>query len=557
MAVQHPDPDAALSHGAASRSTRRQSDFPSLLKNMPMARRAGIRVCLAALALAPMAASAQDAPVDGAASATLHGDQPGPLMNRQVFGQFAEHLGHGIYGGIWVGEGSKIPNDHGYRRDVIEALRAIKVPTVRWPGGCFADEYHWRDGVGARGKRPVKINTNWGGVNEDNAFGTPEFMGFVERLGAEAYVSANVGSAPPSETAQWVEYMTSPNGSSLAKERAADGHPAPFKVPYLGIGNELWGCGGNMRAEYAADLTNRYAAFAKSGSGKMRKIASGPSDSNYEWTDTLMRLSGKHIDGLSLHYYTRPRDVHWNDKGAALGFPESEWASTMAHTLQMEEFVTKHSAIMDKYDSAKKVWLVVDEWGTWYDPAPGSNPGFLVQQNSVRDAVVAGLNLNIFAHHADRVKMAAIAQMVNVLQAMLLTDGAKMVKTPTYWVFDLYLPWMDATTLPIEVKSPWYHKDAVAVPAISASAVRDTAGQVHVALVNLDPNRSIPLSMALAGVSATSVTGRIVTGATMDAHNSFEQPDAVKPVAFTAAQVAGGTLTATIPAKSVVVLDLR
>ncbi|GHH19568.1 alpha-L-arabinofuranosidase [Sphingomonas glacialis] len=522
-----------------------------------MTRRAGFALSLATVLLASTAAVAQDAASDATASATVHADRPGPVMARQVFGQFAEHLGHGIYGGIWVGEGSKIPNDHGYRRDVIDALRAIKVPTVRWPGGCFADEYHWRDGVGARGKRPVKINTNWGGVDEDNAFGTPEFMGFLERLGAEAYVSANVGSAPPSETAQWVEYMTSPNGSSLAKERAADGHPAPFKVPYLGIGNELWGCGGNMRAEYAADLTNRYAAFAKSGSGKMRKIASGPSDSNYEWTDTLMRLSGKHIDGLSLHYYTRPRDVHWNDKGAALGFPESEWASTMAHTLQMEEFVTKHSAIMDKYDPAKKVWLVVDEWGTWYDPAPGSNPGFLVQQNSVRDAVVAGLNLNIFAHHADRVKMAAVAQMVNVLQAMLLTDGAKMVKTPTYWVFDLYLPWMDATTLPIEVTSPWYHKDAVAVPAISASAVRDTAGQVHVALVNLDPNRSIPLSMALAGVSATSVTGRIVTGATMDAHNSFEQPDAVKPVAFTAAQVAGSTLTATIPAKSVVVLDLR
>ncbi|MES2021148.1 MAG: alpha-L-arabinofuranosidase C-terminal domain-containing protein [Pseudomonadota bacterium] len=523
-----------------------------------MIRRAHLLLGLALVATLPGAGFAQDTIGSASgATATLHGDQPGPVMNRQVFGQFAEHLGHGIYGGIWVGETSSIPNDHGYRRDVLEALRAIKVPVVRWPGGCFADEYHWRDGVGPRGKRPVKINTNWGGVNEDNAFGTIEYMGFVERLGAEAYVSANVGSAPPSETAQWVEYMTSPNGSTLAKERAADGHAAPFKVPYIGIGNELWGCGGNMRAEYAADLTNRYALFAKSGTGKMLKIASGPSDANYEWTDTLMRLSGKNIDGLSLHYYTRPRDQEWKDKGAALGFPESEWASTMAHTLQMDEFVTKHSAIMDKYDPAKKVWLVVDEWGTWYDPAPGSNPGFLVQQNSVRDAVVAGLNLNIFAHHADRVKMAAIAQMVNVLQAMLLTDGAKMVKTPTYWVFDLYKPWQDATVLPIDVKSPWYHKDATALPAISASAVRDTAGQVHVALVNLDPNRAIPLSIALAGVTASSVSGRIVTGTTMDAHNSFEQPDEVKPVAFTGAHVSGGTLSTTLPPMSVVVLDLQ
>lgn len=508
-----------------------------------------------------MSASAQDAPAAAPATATatvgIDASRPGPVMNRQVFGQFAEHLGHGIYGGIWVGEKSSIPNDHGYRRDVLEALKAVKVPMVRWPGGCFADEYHWRDGIGTRGKRPIKINTNWGGVNEDNAFGTNEFMGFAERLGAEAYISANVGSAPPSETAQWLEYMTSPNGSTLAKERAANGHPAPYKVPYVGIGNELWGCGGNMRAEYAADLTNRYGVFAKSGNGKMLRIASGPSEGDYDWTDTMMRIAGKNIDGLSLHYYTRPRDKVWTDKGPALGFSEHEWALTMQHTLQMDEFVTKHSAIMDKYDPGKAKWLVVDEWGTWYDPTPGSNPGFLVQQNSVRDAVVAGLNLNIFAHHADRVKMAAIAQMVNVLQAMLLTDGAKMVKTPTYWVFDLYKPWQDATTLPVDLKSPWYHESEVAVPAVSVSAVRDVAGKVHVALVNLDPHRAIPVAMTLAGVQASGVTGRIVTGTTMDAHNSFEQPDTVRPVSFNGAQAAGGTVSATLPPMSVVVLDLQ
>jgi alpha-N-arabinofuranosidase len=518
---------------------------------------------LTMMVAAPVAAQDGGATASAAqgATLTLHADRPGPVMNRQVFGQFAEHLGHGIYEGIWVGEKSSIPNDHGYRSDVLAALKAIKVPMVRWPGGCFADEYHWRDGIGPRSKRPVKINTNWGGVDEDNAFGTNEFMGFTERLGAEAYISANVGSAPPSETAQWLEYMTSPSGSTLAKERAANGHPQPFTVDYVGLGNELWGCGGNMRAEYAADLTNRYAQFAKSaaapGGKKMLKIAAGPSDEDYTWTDTMMRLAGKNIDGLSLHYYTRPRMKTWEDKGAAVGFPETEWASTMAHTLKMDEYVTKHSAIMDKYDPEKKKWLVVDEWGTWYDPAPGSNPGFLVQQNSMRDAVVAGLNLNIFAHHADRVKMAAIAQMVNVLQAMLLTDGAKMVKTPTYWVFDLYKPWQDATTLPVDVQSPWYHEADVAVPAISVSAVRDTAGQVHIALVNLDPNRALPVSMTLAGVAAGSVDGRILTGATMDAHNDFDHPDTVIPVAFTGARINDGTLTATLPAKSVVVLDLK
>lgn len=514
------------------------------------------RVVAALLLAAGIPARAPAQTVD-AASVTIHADRSGPIMQRQVFGQFAEHLGHGIYGGIWVGENSKIPNDRGYRRDVLDALRAIKVPMVRWPGGCFADEYHWRDGIGPRAKRPVKVNTNWGGVNEDNSFGTNEFMGFVERLGAEAYVSANIGSAPPSETAQWIEYMTSPSGSTLAKERAANGHPDAFRLHYLGLGNELWGCGGNMRAEYAADVTNRYAAFAKSGSGTMLKIASGPSDEDYPWTETLMRLSGKYIDGLALHYYTRPRDKVWADKGPALGFPEREWATTLRNTLRMDEFIAKHAAIMDKYDPEKKKWLVVDEWGTWYDPEPGSNPGFLVQQNSVRDAVVAGLNLNIFARHADRVKMAASAQMVNVLQAMLLTDGSRMVKTPTYWVFDLYKPWHDATTLPVELTSPWYHFEDVAVPAVSVSAVRDAAGQLHVALVNLDPGRAIPVTLTLAGMQASAATGRIVTGPAMDSHNSFDRPDVVRPMPFDGATVAGETVSATLPPMSVIVLDLR
>ena len=521
----------------------------------------GFKRAIAALMVAGACLATPAVAQDAAAptvTATLQADKPGAVVHRDVFGQFAEHLGHGIYGGIWVGKGSRIPNDGGYRRDVLDALKAINVPMVRWPGGCFADEYHWRDGIGATKARPTKVNTNWGGVNEDNAFGTHEYFGLMDRLGASTYVSANVGSAPPAETAQWVEYMTAAKGTTLlAKERERNGHAAPWKIQYLGIGNELWGCGGNMRAEYAADLTNRYAQFAKSANGPMLKIASGPSDSNYEWTEAMMRIAGKNIDGLALHYYTRPRDKDWKDKGAAIGFPEREWATTMSHTLEMEEFITKHSAIMDKYDPVKRVMLAVDEWGTWYDPTPGSNPGFLEQQNSLRDAVVAGLNLNIFAHHADRVRMAAVAQMVNVLQAMLLTDGAKMVKTPTYWVFDLYKPWQGATSLPIQVTSPWYHKDEVAVPAVSASAVRDAAGQVHVALVNLDPNRAMPVSVSLAGLQATQASGRIITGTAMDAHNSFDAPDTVVPQPFTGAQVTGGNLTLTVPAKSVLVLDLR
>ena len=500
----------------------------------------------------PLAAIAQ-AP---SASVMLHADQPGPRYDRQIFGQFAEHLGRGIYGGVWVGKGSPIPNIDGYRKDVIDALREIKVPVVRWPGGCFADEYHWRDGIGPAKARKVSINTHWGGVTEPNSFGVHEYMGFMDLLGAQAYVAGNVGDASPAEMAEWVEYMTSPSGSTLAKERAANGHPAPWKVPYFGIGNELWGCGGNMRPEYAADVTRRYATFVKAPADqKIMKIASGANVDDYHWTDVMMRETSKMIDGISLHYYTFPGS--WEDKGSATQFDEHAWASTLANTWKMDELLTKHSEIMDKYDPEKRVWLVVDEWGTWYDVEPGTNPGFLYQQNTLRDALVAAINLNIFAKHADRVKMTSIAQMVNVLQAMLLTDGPRMVRTPTYWVFDLYKPWQDATVIPVDIRSPWYDKDEFAIPAVSASAVRDTAGQVHVALANADPNNPETVSVKLAGVTASGVTGQIITAPDMHAFNSFDRPDTVHPAAFDGARVADDTLTVTLPAKSVVVLALR
>ncbi|WP_205412194.1 alpha-N-arabinofuranosidase [Sphingomonas crusticola] len=505
-----------------------------------------------ASALAP--ASAQTGGAD--ATLVIHGDQPGPIINRQVFSQFAEHLGHGIYEGVWVGRNSKIPNVRGYRSDVVDALKALSVPVVRWPGGCFADEYHWRDGVGAPNKRPVKVNTHWGGVTEPNSFGTDEYMGFVDLIGAEPYISGNVGDAPPREMAEWIEYITSPTGSSLAQERAANGHKEPWKLPYFGIGNELWGCGGNMRAEYAADVTRRYATFIKAPAGtRIMKFASGANTEDYDWTDTMMRIAGSQIDGITLHYYTFPGG--WEHKGSATQFDENEWAMTLKKTLRMEELITRHSAVMDKYDPQKRVWLVVDEWGTWYDAEPGTNPGFLFQQNSLRDALVAAININIFAKHADRVKMTAIAQMINVLQAMILTDGPKMVLTPTYHVFKMYKPWQDATNLPIELKSPWYNKGEWTMPGVSASAVRDKAGQVHIGLANLDPNKPATVSTTLAGISAASVSGTIITASAMNAINSFDQPNVVVPQTFTGAQVAGGTLTVTLPPKSVVVLDLQ
>jgi alpha-L-arabinofuranosidase len=489
------------------------------------------------------------------AELTIHTNRPGPQVQRQLFGQFAEHLGYGIYGGIWVGENSKIPNTRGYRNDVLNALRNLKVPVIRWPGGCFADEYNWREGVGPRDKRPVKINTHWGGVTEPNTFGTHEFMDFAELVGAEAYVSGNVGNGSPREMAEWVEYLTSPAGS-LATERAANGRATPWKLPYFGLGNELWGCGGNMRAEYAADVTRRYSTFIKVPAGvKTMKMASGPSDADYHWTEVMMRDASKQFDGIGLHYYTLPGN--WARKGPAVGFDEAAWAKTLSASLRLDDFLTRHTAIMNKYDPAKRIWLGVDEWGTWYDPAPGSNPGFLQQQNTLRDAVVTALNFNLFVKHADRVKMANIAQMVNVLQAMILTSDDKMLLTPTYHVFELYKSYQDATSLPLDLKSPWYNKDASTLPALSASAVRDTAGTIHIGLVNTDPNRPIELLVNLPGQTTTTITGRIITAPVMDAHNTFDKPSTVAPAPFTGTRRVKDQLSITIPAKSVIMLDLR
>ncbi|EQB32677.1 alpha-N-arabinofuranosidase [Sphingobium ummariense] len=521
-----------------------------------MKRLIALALCASMLALQPAAAQ-QNAP---SATMTIDAAKPGPRIDRRIFGQFAEHLGTGIYGGVWVGPGSKIPNTRGIRNDVVAALRAIKVPVIRWPGGCFADEYHWREGIGPRKQRPVKVNTHWGGVTEDNAFGTHEFFDFIEQVGAEAYVSGNVGNGTPAEMAEWIEYMTAPAGS-LADLRAKNGHKEPWKVQWFGIGNELWGCGGNMRPEYAADVTKRYSTFIKVPRGtKTLKIASGATHNvfdwaEYNWTEVMMREAGSEIDGTGVHYYTFPGSMR--SKGSATDFDEEGWARALAKTLKMDEYLTGHEKIMDKYDPQNEKLIAVDEWGAWHDPTPGSNPGFLQQQNTMRDAMIAALNINIFAHHARRVRMANIAQMINVLQAMILTDGPKMVLTPTYHVFDLYKPFQDATFIPVELKSTWYHKDQWAIPAVSAAAVRGTDGKVYLALVNVDPNSPASVSATVNGVTAGSVTGRILTADTMQALNDFAAPDRVKPAAFTGAQIAGNSLSATLPAKSIVMLELN
>jgi alpha-N-arabinofuranosidase len=508
---------------------------------------------LLGLAMCVPATEAQQAT---AVQATVRADRPGPQIDRHLYGQFAEHLGRGIYEGVWVGESSPIPNTHGFRNDVVAALRELRVPVVRWPGGCFADEYHWRDGIGPRAKRPVTLNTNWGGVPESNEFGTHEFLQFADLIGADAYIDANLGTGTPREMAEWLAYMTADGSTSLTRERARNGHAKPWKVAYFGVGNEPWGCGGNMRPEYYVDLFRRYTTYLKSppGAGPVI-VAAGGHDEDTSWTQALISGAGEAAGMISFHYYTIPGD-NWRSKGPAVGFGEQQWISTLAHTLRMEDFIAKNSALMDKSDPGKKVGFAIDEWGTWYDPEPGREPQFLYQQNTLRDALVAALNLSIFQRHADRVRMANIAQMVNVLQAMILTRGPQMVLTPTYHVFHMFLPFQDAAYLPFEVQSPRYTLGSLSVPELSVSAARSRDGIV-LSLVNSHPRESVPLSIAIEGLQVAEMTGQILTATAMDAHNSFENPQAIEPAAFSGASLQNGRLMVTLPPKCVVVLQAR
>ena len=495
---------------------------------------------------------------------SVDASKPGAKIDRNIFGQFVEHLGHGIYEGIWVGQDSTIPNTRGIRNDVVAALRALKVPNVRWPGGCFADEYHWRKGLGPLDKRVVTINSNWGGVTEPNTFGTHEFMDFVDQIGSEAYISVNVGSGTPQEAAEWLEYLTAGQPATLAKERTANGHPAPYKVGFLGIGNESWDCGGNMTVDYYLSQLKIYSRFvrnynpAQEGKRQMLKIAVGPGDGSTEWTESIMKAyQDRHwswdINGLSIHSYTV---VKWPPSFASVGFGEAEYSRILRSTLEMEELVTKQSAVMDKYDPEKKVAMVVDEWGAWYAPLPGTNPGFLVQQNSLRDAILASLNLNIFARHADRVRMANIAQMINVLQAMIITDKEKMVLTPTYHVFKMYLPFQDATFVPVTFDAGTYTHGDIRLPRLDAIAAKDASGKLWLEITNLDPEESVEIEAELAGIQVKSAAGEMLTAPEVDSVNSFGAPNAVapKPVAVKAQ---GGRLALKLEPKSVTVVALE
>lgn len=486
---------------------------------------------------------------------TVKANEGTQVIPKEIYGQFAEHLGSCIYGGLWVGENSDIPNIQGYRTDVFNALKELKIPVLRWPGGCFADEYHWKDGIGPRKDRPKMVNNNWGGTVEDNSFGTHEFLNLCEMLGCEPYISGNVGSGSVEELAKWVEYMTSDADSPMANLRRQNGRDKAWKVKYIGIGNESWGCGGNMRPEYYSDVYLRYSTYCRNFDGnQLFKIASGASDYDYNWTKVLMNQVGHRMNGLSLHYYTV---AEWNNKGSATNFTDEDYYATLGKCVEIDDVIKKHVAIMDQYDPKGQIALMLDEWGTWWDVEPGTNPGHLFQQNTLRDAMVASLTLDIFNKYTKRLKMANIAQIVNVLQSMILTNKDKMVLTPTYYVFKMYNVHQDAIYLPVEIETTVKNvRDNRKVALVSATASRDKNGKIHLSLSNVDAVNPQQVTIKLDGITRDTIKGEILTSAKLSDHNTFENPDKVKIVPFKDAKINKGIITVNMPAKSIVSLEL-
>lgn len=482
----------------------------------------------------------------------------GPVISKDIYGHFSEHLGRCIYGGIWVGKDSKIPNTDGIRNDVLAALKEIKIPNLRWPGGCFADTYHWMDGIGPKEKRASIVNTHWGGVTEDNSFGTHEFMRLTELVGCEPYISGNVGSGTIREMSDWVEYLTSAAESPMTRLRKNNGREEPWKVKYFAIGNENWGCGGNMTPAFYGDVMRQFSTYLKDYSGnRLYRVACGASDNDVEWTETLMKEPKNRgmFQGLSLHYYSVPGG--WGRKSSATNFTENEWFETFSLNYEMDRIIKSHEAIMDRYDPRKTKGLVIDEWGNWFQVEPGTNPGFLYQQNTLRDAITAAIHLNIFNQHAERVKVANLAQVVNVLQAVILTKDDKMVLTPTYHVFRMFRVHQDAQLLNTDLRCEDYEVGGRKIPAVSASASVDKEGRIHLSMANLNPNKEIAVTCPVIGDVYKTVSGEVLTAAEMAACNTFEKPDVVKPASFNNFKLKDGVLTVTMPPKSVVVIELR
>lgn len=505
-------------------------------------------VCL--LALCPQWIQAQNKLV-------INTTQENATINKHIYGHFAEHLGRNIYGGIWVGPDSSVPNEDGYRLDVMQALIDLEIPNLRWPGGCFADEYHWTDGIGEPSERPKMVNTNWGGVTEDNSFGTHEFLNFVDKINTEAYITGNVGSGSVEEMSKWIEYINFDGVSPMADLRKKNGQENSWNLKYWGVGNESWGCGGNMTPEYYANEYRRYATYARDyGGNKLFKIAGGANNWDLNWTEVLMKnIPLEMMDGLSLHYYTVTGS--WENKGSATDFDKEEYLETLNKATVMDDLIAKHSQIMDKYDPEKKVGLIIDEWGTWFKVEPGTNPGFLYQQNTMRDAHVAAITLNIFNKHADRVYMANLAQTVNVLQAIILTSEDDMLLTPTYHVFDLYKPHKDAKLLSHFLTSEKVEFGKQNMEALQVSTSKSEDGTINISIANVHPDKKMEIDIDLIGMNSSKAEGAMVTAPKIDSYNTFEKKDVVKKEVFKDFNLNKNNLKVTAPANSVIMLRVK
>jgi len=487
---------------------------------------------------------------------TINADSAKIQISKHIYGHFAEHIGGVIYDGIYVGENNKdIPNTAGVRNDIIQALKDLKIPNLRWPGGCFADTYHWKDAIGPKDERKPIENLSWGNYREDNSFGTHEFLNLCELLGAEPYLAVNMNTGTVQEAVEWVQYTNHANGTSyLTDLREKYGRSKPWKVKYWGIGNESWDCGGHMTVDYYINLYKRYATAMTNyfNTEKLFRIAVGPGLPDYDWTEKIMKnIPARRFEGLSIHHYA----VNWEHKSSSYEFTDEEYFTTMEKAWFMEEFVTKNSEVMDKYDPEKRVALIVDEWGGWYDQIPGGK-GALYQQNTIRDAMIAGLTLNIFNNHADRVRMANLAQTVNALQSVILTKEEKMILTPTYHVMEMYKVHQDALLVPLQVASEDFVLGKRKLQAVSVSASINKSDQMHISLTNIDNKNNQKVEISLKGYKAKNVKGRILTSPEVQDHNTFENPSKVAPQSFNKATFSSDNLIVNMPPNSVVVLKL-
>ncbi|MBI4877857.1 MAG: alpha-N-arabinofuranosidase [Acidobacteria bacterium] len=463
----------------------------------------------------------------------------------ELHGHFAEHLGSCVYGGLWVGKNSPVPNLNGHRKQAVDYLKALGIPVLRWPGGCFADDYHWRDGIGPLARRPKRVNIHWGNYTEDNSFGTHEFVELCRLIGAEPYFAGNVGSGTPRELRDWVEYCNYPAGSTLSDERAANGSPEPFRIRYWGVGNENWGCGGRMTPEEYATHYRRFAGYMRNFGTPPYLVACGPNSNDIRWTRGFMdSMQGRgYPHGFALHYYQ-------NMRVEPTKFTADNAAAQLTKFADMEKAIVQQRALLDSYDPERRVGLLIDEWGVWDGmiPAEEKKYGRLWQQNTLRSAVGAALGLNVFHRHAGKLVMGNIAQTVNVLHAMLLAYEDKCIRTPSYYAFELAKPHRAKTAVRAETgdSSPL---------GLSVSASRQD-NELVLTLIN--PRHDTPLKAAcrLSSGRAASATARILHHENFNAANTFEQPDLVVPRPHAAA-AEGSRVTIDLPPMSIVTASVR